>query len=165
MQDGLLCTQMRRGCIWMLGGGEKCQTEIIHHNAIKRPAALWVGERSATIVLDQWVSLWDRECVNERVNVKKKQLCFIRGIASLNHIIKTKNAPLISSPNSRKYTRFSVPLPISVYPHGAAIPKLFHYIMEINQVEETHTNTCLGLDEADDNKQKRYFFTKYPNCT
>lgn len=31
---------------------------------------------------------------------QKKQLCFIRGIASLHHIINTKNAPLISSPNS-----------------------------------------------------------------
>lgn len=39
------------GCTWMLRGGEKCQTEIIHHSAIKRPAALQVGERSEMFVL------------------------------------------------------------------------------------------------------------------
>lgn len=60
------------GSIWMLRAGEKCQTEIIHHHAIKRPAALWVGERSEMFVVAHWVSpLWRRECVNERVNVKK----------------------------------------------------------------------------------------------
>lgn len=45
------------GSILMLRGGDKCQTEIINHNAIERPAALWVDERSAMFVLAHWVSL------------------------------------------------------------------------------------------------------------
>lgn len=57
-----------------------------------------------------------------------KNVLFIRRIASLNHIIKTKNAPLISSPNSRKYMSLCPCAHLCVAPWGGnskAIP--FHY--------------------------------------
>lgn len=57
-----------------------------------------------------------------------KNVLFIRRIASLNHIIKTKNAPLISSPNSRKYMSLCPCAHLCVAPWGVnlkAIP--FHY--------------------------------------
>lgn len=91
-----------------------------------------------------------------------RNILFIRRIASLNHIIKTKNAPLISSPNSRKYMS-QCPRAHLCVPPWVAIPKLFHSIIQINQVGKIYVNTCLGLVESE-GKGGQKKTQKLPNC-